>query len=71
MKMTQHKGIYLKLNTQADEDIITRLDGQSNKQGYIKDLIRTDIALDVFRHGVKTGGVKIEADTEQENNNTD
>ena len=71
MKMTQHKGVYLKLNTQADEDIITRLDSQSNKQGYIKDLIRTDIELDVFRHGVENEVVKIEADKEQDNNNTD
>lgn len=71
MKMTQHKGVYLKLNTQADEDIITRLDNQSNKQGYIKDLIRTDIELDVFRQGVENGVVKIEADKEQDNNNTD
>lgn len=71
MKMTQHKGVYLKLNTQADEDIITRLDNQTNKQGYIKDLIRTDIELDVFRHGVENGVVKIEADKEQDNNHTD
>lgn len=71
MKLAQHKGVYLKLNTQADEDIITRLDNQSNKQGYIKDLIRTDIELDMFRSGVENGVVKIEADKEQDNNNTD
>lgn len=71
MKMTQHKGVYLKLNTQADEDIITRLDEQKNKQGYIKDLIRTDIELDVFRAGVENGVIKIETDKEQDNDHTD
>ena len=71
MKYTEHKGIYLKLNKQADEDIITRLDNQSNKQGYIKDLIRTDIELDIFRSGVENGVVKIEADKEQDNDNID
>ena len=71
MRYTEHKGIYLKLNKQADEDIITRLDNQSNKQGYIKDLIRTDIELDVFRSGVENGVVKIETNKEPHNNNTD
>lgn len=71
MKCTEHKGIYLKLNKQADEDIITRLDNQSNKQGYIKDLIRTDIELDIFRSGVENGVVKIEADKKQDNDNID
>lgn len=32
------------LNNQHDSDIISWLDAQSNKQGYIKDLIRADIA---------------------------
>lgn len=71
MKMTQHKGVYLKLNTQADEDIITRLDEQKNKQGYIKDLIRTDIELDVFRAGVENGVIKIETDKTKDNDHAD
>lgn len=71
MKMTQHKGVYLKLNTQADEDIITRLDEQKNKQGYIKDLIRTDIDLDIFRNGVKNGVIEIETDKAKDNDHAD
>ena len=37
------KGIYLKLNNNTDEDIIKFLANVSNKQGYIKRLIREDI----------------------------
>ena len=48
-----YKGIYLKLNKGGDKDIIQRLDDQDNKQGYIKDLIRTDIALDGLRNSYK------------------
>lgn len=54
MKNTKHKGIYLKLNEVIDKDIIERLDAQrsegNTKQGYIKELIRTDISLDGLRH---------------------
>lgn len=67
MKMTKHKGVYLKLNIEQDADIIRRLENKSNKQGYIKDLIRTDIDLDVFRGGVENGVIKVE--TKAENNN--
>ena len=35
--------IYLKLNIRTDNDILEHLEGR-NKQGYIKDLIRRDIA---------------------------
>lgn len=34
----------LKLNRRSDADIIALLDGQRNVQGYIKSLIRADIA---------------------------
>lgn len=51
----QHVGVYLKLNKGADGDIIDRLSKQKNKQGYIKDLIRTDAALDGLRHSFGTG----------------
>lgn len=37
------KQIMLKLNTNTDADILEYLEGK-NKQGYIKDLIRKDIA---------------------------
>lgn len=37
-------GLYLKLNRNTDADIISRLDETANKQGYIKSLIRADIA---------------------------
>ena len=36
------KGIYLKLNTKTDADIIEHLKGIGNVQGYIKYLIRKD-----------------------------
>ena len=37
------KGIYLKFNIHTDEDILKYLDKMENKQGYIKDLIRSDM----------------------------
>ena len=48
MKNRNFKGIYLKLNTGSDNDIIKRLDEQNNKQGYVKRLIREDIAFEHF-----------------------
>lgn len=36
--------IKLKLNKTTDADIIEQLQAQSNKQGYIKELIRNDIS---------------------------
>ena len=59
MKKLNYKGYYIKLNINDDADIIERLDTQKNRQGYIKELIRTDIALDVFREGVENGAIKI------------
>ena len=38
------KKILLKLNKTTDADILQRLDEVENKQGYIKALIRDDIA---------------------------
>ena len=60
MKNRDYKGIYLKFNKVNDRDIIERLSNQKNTQGYIKDLVRTDIELDIFRNGVESGVVKIE-----------
>lgn len=60
--LAPYKGLYLKLNTVNDKDVIERLNKQQNKQGYIKDLIRTDIDLDIFRKGVENGSVRISAD---------
>ena len=38
------KGVYMQLNTRTDADIIDHLQTVENKQGYIKGLIRADIA---------------------------
>ena len=59
MKRTEYTGIYLKLNNATDADIIQRLQQQKNRQGYIRNLIRTDIDLDIFRNGVDNGTVKV------------
>ena len=40
------KQVKLKLNLKTDEDVIKRLEEQDNVQGYIKRLIREDIAKD-------------------------
>lgn len=69
MKRTEYTGIYLKLNNAADADIIQRLSQQKNRQGYIKDLIRTDIELDIFRNGVENGKIKIEGSRAGSDNN--
>ena len=37
------KGIYLKLNTTTDADIIDYLSRKDNVQGFIKDIIRQNI----------------------------
>ena len=55
MKKAEFKGLYLKLNTVNDKDIINRLGQQENKQGYIKDLIRIDASLDGLRHAFREG----------------
>lgn len=68
MKNRDYKGIYLKLNKINDVDVINRLSKQKNTQGYIKDLIRTDIELDVFRNGVENGVIKIEESKEDIDN---
>lgn len=38
--------IKLKLNKKTDADIIARLAAADNRQGYIKELIRSDIRVD-------------------------
>ena len=37
------RSILLKLNTTTDADILAKLDETSNRQGYVKDLVRADI----------------------------
>lgn len=64
MKKLNYTGIYLKLNNDSDADVIDRLKKQKNTQGYLKDLVRTDIELDIFRNGVENGVVKIEEKAE-------
>ena len=39
------KGVYLKLNLTTDADIIEHLASKQSVQGYIKQLIRRDIAV--------------------------
>ena len=68
MKNREYKGIYIKLNKVNDADVIDRLKKQRNTQGYIKDLIRTDIDLDIFRSGMENGVVKVEEASEDNNN---
>ena len=36
--------LYIKLNKNTDADILAHLERQENKQGYIKSLIRADMA---------------------------
>lgn len=38
------KRVSLKLNVNTDKDIFQKLNSVENKQGYIKDLIRADMA---------------------------
>lgn len=38
--------LMFKLNNETDSDIINKLDSVDNKQGYVKKLIRDDIAND-------------------------
>lgn len=38
------KRVVVNLNQKTDADILNKLDSISNKQGYIKELIRQDIA---------------------------
>ena len=65
----EHVGIYLKLNKGADKDIIERLKNQGNKQGYIKDLIRTDASLDSLRHSFESGLTKVaKSETDKQDN---
>lgn len=64
MKQAKHVGIYLKLNEVNDKDIIDRLkqvreEGKDTKQGYIKDLIRTDIDLDGLRKSFASGFTQV------------
>ena len=41
---THTKGVYLKLNNSTDSDILEKLSSVPNTQGYIKQLIRQDLA---------------------------
>lgn len=65
MKKAEFQGLYLKLNTVNDKDIIERLKTQDNKQGYIKELIRIDTSLDGIRNAYKE-----EEDGQHNNNQT-
>lgn len=59
-KKAVYTGVYLKLNENTDKDVIDRLDQvrkemKYTKQGYIKELIRTDIDLDALRNSFGSG----------------
>lgn len=41
---THTKGFYIKLNINTDSDVIAVLESVPNRQGYIKELIRADLA---------------------------
>ena len=41
---THTRQVVLKLNLSTDSDILEKLDQVSNRQGYIKELIRNDIS---------------------------
>lgn len=56
------KGLYIKLNKKTDADIIEFLDSVGNKQGLIKELIRTsedykgyNVAQSIARQSVEEG----------------
>lgn len=53
--MKNHVGVYLNLHTNNDKHIIEKLDQVSNKQGYIKELIKTD---SLFYQNYKRKGEK-------------
>lgn len=40
--MNNHKGLYIRLHKEHDKQVIEKLALVSNKQGYIKELIKTD-----------------------------
>ena len=40
--MKNHKGIFIRLHNEHDKNIIEKLSQVTNKQGYIKELIKTD-----------------------------
>ena len=44
MDKERYKGYYIKLRRTADADVIAALDAVDNRQGYIRDLIRKDMA---------------------------
>lgn len=49
------KQVHLKLNTKTDADIIRRLEGMDNVQGYIKSLIRADMGRIRSQNGSQAG----------------
>lgn len=52
------KQVHLKLNRRTDKDVIERLLGTGNVQGYIKGLIRADIESDRRREHVGRRGTE-------------
>ena len=54
------KGIYLKLTKTTDADILSWLSGLSNKQGYIKELIRADMKDKIITAKGNNGTITID-----------
>ena len=46
-KQTRTRSIRLEFNVDTDADILAKLDAVDNRQGYIKSLIRRDIAAKI------------------------
>ena len=53
------KQVKLSLNKKTDSDVIAILESKDNVQGYIKELIRTDIDLDGLRKSYSSGFTQV------------
>ena len=51
--MNNHKGIFIRHHNEHDKSIIEKLSQVTNKQGYIKELIKTDSLF--YQHYIRKG----------------
>lgn len=51
--MKNHKGVFIRLHNEHDKNIIDKLSKVTNKQGYIKELIKTDSLF--IQHYIRKG----------------
>ena len=55
--MKNHKGIFINLHEQNDKQILDRLNNVSNKQGYIKAVVKNDALIyKQYEKGEKDNG---------------